>query len=85
MTDSTDDIVNIDVYSLAPLEDDCKLLGTLLDDCLKEEVGEELFKKLERVRALAQCASQLAQKHDQVSCCRELSMKPCVTTFACAS
>lgn len=76
MTDSTDDIVNIDEYSLAPLEDDCKLLGSLLDDCLKEEVGDELFKKLERVRALAQCASQLAQKHDEVGCVVRTSQLP---------
>ena len=33
-------------YPLAPLEDDCKLLGALLDDCLKIEVGDELFKKV---------------------------------------
>jgi len=28
------------------LEDDCKLLGSLLDDCLKIEVGDELFQKV---------------------------------------
>lgn len=33
-------------YPLAPLEDDCKLLGALLDDCLKIEVGDELFEKV---------------------------------------
>jgi hypothetical protein len=32
-------------YSLAPLIDDCKLLGILLDDCLKADVGTELFNK----------------------------------------
>ena len=29
--------------------DDCRLLGSLLDDCLRIEVGEELFKKVRRV------------------------------------
>jgi hypothetical protein len=32
-------------YTLAPLEDDCKLLGSMLDDCLRNEVGEELYSK----------------------------------------
>lgn len=33
-------------YPLAPLEDDCKLLGSLLDDCLRIEVGDDLFAKV---------------------------------------
>ena len=33
-------------YPLAPLEDDCKLLRNLLDDCLRIEVGENLFVKV---------------------------------------
>ena len=33
-------------YSLAPLIDDCKLLGILLDDCLKADVGTELFNQV---------------------------------------
>lgn len=33
---------------MAPLEDDCKLLRNLLDDCLRIEVGENLFKKVMR-------------------------------------
>lgn len=32
-------------YPLAPLEEDCKLLGSLLDDCLRIEVGDHLFSK----------------------------------------
>ncbi len=36
-------------YSLAPLEDDCKLLGGLLDEALKTEVGEELFLKVRQI------------------------------------
>jgi len=54
-------------YSLAPLIDDCTLLGNILDDCLRSEVGPELFNKVERIRSLAQCAAQLANKHDAVS------------------
>lgn len=37
-------------YPLQPLVDDCHLLGSLLDDCLRIEVGEELFQKV-RARA----------------------------------
>jgi phosphoenolpyruvate carboxylase len=66
MTDSTDDYHFAEDYSLAPLIDDCNLLGSLLDDCLKSEVGIELFNKVERIRSLAQCAAQLANKHDAV-------------------
>lgn len=33
---------------LTPLEDDCKLLGSLLDDCLRVEIGETMFKKVSR-------------------------------------
>lgn len=36
---------NLQEYPLAPLEDDCKLLGSLLDDCLRIEVGDHLFSK----------------------------------------
>ncbi|EIE23489.1 putative phosphoenolpyruvate carboxylase [Coccomyxa subellipsoidea C-169] len=59
-------------YPLAPLEEDCKLLGSLLDDCLRIEVGDHLFSKastrfnaLETVRTLAHCASGLSQKGDK--------------------
>ncbi|KAK9905656.1 hypothetical protein WJX75_003995 [Coccomyxa subellipsoidea] len=52
-------------YPLAPLEEDCKLLGSLLDDCLRIEVGDHLFSKLETVRTLAHCASSLSQKGDK--------------------
>jgi len=66
MTDSTDDYHFAEDYSLAPLIDDCKLLGILLDDCLKADVGTELFTKVERIRAIAHCAADLALKHDPV-------------------
>ena len=49
-------------YPLAPLEDNCKLLGSLLDDCLRIEVGDELFEKVslawpvqDRINHLKQC------------------------------
>lgn len=51
----------------------CSLLGTLLDDVLKSEVGTELYNKIERIRSLAQCAAQLATKHDSV---RQLGQTP---------
>lgn len=37
---------SLQTEDLTPLEDDCKLLGSMLDDCLKVEVGESLFKKV---------------------------------------
>lgn len=33
-------------YPLQPLVDDCRLLNALLDDCLRIEVGDELFQKV---------------------------------------
>lgn len=38
-------------YPLRPLEDDCQLLGDLLDSTLKIEIGEELFQKARRSAA----------------------------------
>ncbi len=32
--------------NLRPLIDDCTLLGSLLDRCLRHEIGEELFHKV---------------------------------------
>ncbi|KAG1676257.1 hypothetical protein FOA52_006475 [Chlamydomonas sp. UWO 241] len=48
--------------SLQPLDDDCRMLGSLLDYCLKHEIGDTLFAKVERIRAISQCAATLAQK-----------------------
>jgi phosphoenolpyruvate carboxylase len=70
MTDSTDDYHYFGEASgvaLAPLVDDCALLGGMLDECLRSEVGEELFAKVERIRALATCAATLAQKNDDTA------------------
>eukprot|EP00191_Tetraselmis_sp_GSL018_P008436 CAMPEP_0177617302 /NCGR_PEP_ID=MMETSP0419_2-20121207/24781_1 /TAXON_ID=582737 /ORGANISM="Tetraselmis sp., Strain GSL018" /LENGTH=105 /DNA_ID=CAMNT_0019115747 /DNA_START=204 /DNA_END=518 /DNA_ORIENTATION=+ len=54
-------------YPLAPLEDDCRLLKSLLDDCLRIEVSDEFFQKLERIRMLASCAAGMFQAHDPES------------------
>ena len=51
---------------LARLEDDWKLLGSLLDDCLIREIGPEMFAKVQKIRSMAHCASDLAANHDTV-------------------
>lgn len=52
MTDTTDDIA--EEISFQSFEDDCKLLGNLLNDVLQREVGGQFMDKLERNRLLAQ-------------------------------
>ncbi|EFJ16936.1 hypothetical protein SELMODRAFT_115610 [Selaginella moellendorffii] len=52
MTDATDDIA--EEISFQAFDDDCHLLGNLLNDCLQREVGPRLMEKVERVRLLAQ-------------------------------
>jgi len=51
-------------YPLAPLEDDCRLLKSLLDGCLRIEASDEFFQKVERIRTLAQCSSDMFAAHD---------------------
>ncbi|KAL4519094.1 hypothetical protein Ndes2526A_g00199 [Nannochloris sp. 'desiccata'] len=51
-------------YPLQPLEDDCNLLGTLLDKCLEIEIGADLFKKYNRLRALSDSSSRLSTASD---------------------
>ncbi len=99
MTDSTDDYRFSADFNTQALIDDCKLLGSLLDDALKQEVGEDLFLKVnaraigrtlvellgiqgdrpsaalsalraqvEKIRSLAKCAAELANKGDAVRC-----------------
>jgi phosphoenolpyruvate carboxylase len=46
--------------SLAPLEEDCRLLGNLLDDTIRFECGEELMKKMNLCRTLASSASAMS-------------------------
>lgn len=52
MTDTTDDIA--EEISFQAFDDDCHLLGNLLNDCLTREVGPHFTEKVERVRLLAQ-------------------------------
>ncbi|KAL6543749.1 Phosphoenolpyruvate carboxylase 4 [Orobanche gracilis] len=52
MTDVTDEIA--EEISLQGFEDDCRLLGNLLNDVLQREVGPQFMEKLERTRVLAQ-------------------------------
>jgi phosphoenolpyruvate carboxylase len=52
MTDTTD-VIAEDI-SFQAFEDDCQLLGNLLNDCLRHEVGNEFMEKVERARLLAQ-------------------------------
>eukprot|EP00854_Cymbomonas_tetramitiformis_P020245 gene20245-24240_t len=61
MTDHTDDheLHFGDDVSLAPLEDDSRLLANLLDDCCRMEVGEMVFRKLQTIRTLATSASTM--------------------------
>lgn len=57
MTDTTDDIA--EEISFQSFEDDCKLLGNLLNDVLQREVGSKFMEKLERNRILAQSACNM--------------------------
>ncbi|OAY47374.1 phosphoenolpyruvate carboxylase 4 [Manihot esculenta] len=57
MTDTTDDIA--EEISFQSFDDDCKLLGNLLNDVLQREVGGKFMEKLERNRILAQSACNM--------------------------
>ncbi|KAL0004899.1 hypothetical protein SO802_012460 [Lithocarpus litseifolius] len=57
MTDTTDDIA--EEISFQSFDDDCRLLGSLLNDVLQREVGTKFMDKLERDRTLAQSACNL--------------------------
>ncbi|CAM6092718.1 unnamed protein product [Calypogeia fissa] len=57
MTDTTDDIA--EEISFQAFDDDCHLLGNLLNDCLTREVGPHFTEKVERVRLLAQSACNM--------------------------
>lgn len=51
-------------HGLQALEDDCALLGQVLDQSLEIEIGEKLYKKYERIRTLSDAASRLAAASD---------------------
>ncbi|KAK3041309.1 hypothetical protein RJ639_001411 [Escallonia herrerae] len=57
MTDVTDDIA--EGISFQSFEDDCKLLGNMLNDVLQREVGGRFTEKVERTKILAQSACNL--------------------------
>ncbi|KAK6116380.1 hypothetical protein DH2020_049842 [Rehmannia glutinosa] len=57
MTDVTDEIA--EEISFQGFEDDCRLLGNLLNDVLLREVGPQFMEKLERTRVLAQSACNM--------------------------
>lgn len=57
MTDTIDEIA--EDISFVGFEDDCRLLGNLLNDVLQREVGSEFVEKLERTRVLAQSACNM--------------------------
>ncbi|EPS69811.1 hypothetical protein M569_04952 [Genlisea aurea] len=57
MADITDDIA--EEISLRGFEDDCRLLGNLLNDVLQREVGPGFMEKLEKTRVLAQSACNM--------------------------
>ncbi|CAI8604174.1 unnamed protein product [Vicia faba] len=59
MTDTTDDIA--EEISFQSFDDDCRLLGNLLNDILHREVGTSFVDKLERIRVLAQSACNMRQ------------------------
>ncbi|CAG9464223.1 unnamed protein product [Pedinophyceae sp. YPF-701] len=62
MVDHADDLWHFaEDYPMAPLDEDCRLLGSLLDDTLRIEVGDVLFEKIGRIRGMAQAAAMLSQ------------------------
>ncbi|XP_015895770.3 phosphoenolpyruvate carboxylase 4 [Ziziphus jujuba] len=54
MTDTTDDIA--EEISFQNFDDDCRLLGSLLNEVLQREVGTQIMEKVEKNRILAQSA-----------------------------
>ncbi|CAN6549374.1 unnamed protein product [Malus baccata var. baccata] len=57
MTDTTDDIA--EEISFQSFEDDCRMLGSLLQDVLQREVRSQITEKVERTRILAQSACNM--------------------------
>ncbi|KHN07717.1 Phosphoenolpyruvate carboxylase 4 [Glycine soja] len=58
MTDITDDIA--EEISFQGFEDDCKLLGNLLNDILQREAGSTFVDKLEKIRVLSQVTKDVS-------------------------
>ncbi|KAI5353024.1 PREDICTED: phosphoenolpyruvate [Prunus dulcis] len=57
MTDTTDDIA--EEISFQSFQDDCRMLGSLLQEVLQREVRSEIMEKVERTRILAQSACNM--------------------------
>ncbi|KAL9324950.1 hypothetical protein ACSQ67_005595 [Phaseolus vulgaris] len=57
MTDITDDIA--EEISFQDFDDDCNMLGSLLNDILQREAGPIFVDKLEKIRVLAQSACNM--------------------------
>ncbi|KAM1741112.1 hypothetical protein ACFX12_011278 [Malus domestica] len=57
MTDTTDDIA--EEISFQSFEDDCRMLGSLLQEVLQREVRSQIMEKVERTRILAQSACNM--------------------------
>ncbi|CAJ1932224.1 unnamed protein product [Sphenostylis stenocarpa] len=57
MTDITDDIA--EEISFQGFDDDCNMLGSLLNDILQREAGPSFVDKLEKIRVLAQSACNM--------------------------
>ncbi|RVW65088.1 Phosphoenolpyruvate carboxylase 4 [Vitis vinifera] len=67
MTDTTDDIA--EEISFQSFDDDCRLLGSLLNEVLQREVGSNFMEKVERNRILAQRKMEGKEKRRSGSAC----------------
>jgi hypothetical protein len=74
MLDITDDIA--EEISFQSLEDDCRLLGSLLNDILHHEVGPDFIHALDRKRILAQVINQLSFMN--ICVCARARMHACM-------
>ena len=59
--DTADDYTFAEDYPLQPLDDDCRLLCSLMDDCIRMEHGDNVMQTIERVRCLAQSYTSIAR------------------------
>ena len=60
MLDNAEDAHLSDATSFNVLNDDCALLGRILDDCVLLEAGEATLQMVEKIRSLAKSATELA-------------------------
>lgn len=62
MDDGSGDGYSNEEINLQPLEDDNRLLGSMLDQCLRQDIGDVMFARVEKLRAMSQCAATLSVK-----------------------